>query len=285
MAWRVALEVISRRGCRQFTQRGHERFINGIQRVAVGSCAGLGAVCRSTSIGGAGTGAMRADMVGRAYGERLTMVISGAGGVMLFPTPATDIGVGVDHTLAVEFVQLGASSFAANVDIVTQVLLLALDHTALLVEGLDSGFESGDVVVAAVGPYVLEGHVLDLSLSAAGTALRRGVPALRGVTVVARVGKDSGVLALWSKGAAATGPGVASLWAALDEHVPEDKPRTQSAVPSALNVNSTKLPPAPLAKRASPIAASLASDASAAVPLCLASSDALLLRLGQSRCQ
>eukprot|EP00965_Chrysotila_dentata_P107868 3562981-Pleurochrysis_carterae.AAC.1 len=88
-----------------------------------------------------------------------------------------------------------------------------------------------------------------------------------------------------STGVADIESGATSECVALDGHEPEGKPRTQSAVPSAPEANSTQSPSALLAKRMSPTAASLAFATSAAVHLLLGSIAAAPLRLGQSRCQ
>eukprot|EP00965_Chrysotila_dentata_P050492 1673619-Pleurochrysis_carterae.AAC.1 len=66
------------------------------------------------------------------------------------------------------------------------------------------------------------------------------------------------------------------------ERAAAGKPRTQRAVPPAPAENSTVLPPAPLEKSASPIAASVASASVASAAWPVPFSRCSVLRRGQS---
>eukprot|EP00965_Chrysotila_dentata_P084745 2796672-Pleurochrysis_carterae.AAC.1 len=54
----------------------------------------------------------------------------------------------------------------------SRVLLAALENAHLFVESGDSFFEATYVLVAAIRPYVLKGHIFDSGLSAAGSGGR-----------------------------------------------------------------------------------------------------------------
>eukprot|EP00965_Chrysotila_dentata_P110312 3644541-Pleurochrysis_carterae.AAC.1 len=185
------------------------------------------------------------------------------------PTP--DLGVRIQDAFALEGDEFLARFVVAEVDVVAEMFLTALEHATLLVERGDSSFKTRNITVVAVGPDIFERNVANTSLGATGP------------------GRAAARYSSWAWCSVISGAAAASVADSTrcDARDSDDTPRTQSAVPPAPAVNTTEWSPAPFENRASPMAASETSAfvASATLPADLSRCSASRLRRGQSRCQ